>query len=107
MTIEKGLIIDCRGLSLSSAIAPTIKSVTGVAVYTYRNVGYQNTVNNGMVEYSSSMESVRAGKTPLVIKAMKISNKCDVIVSDEDADKILSVNQSSDILANCAVVLVR
>ena len=30
-----------------------------------------------------------------------------VIVSDEDSDKILTANQSSNILVNCAVVFVR
>ena len=38
---------------------------------------------------------------------MKVSDNCDVVVSDEDADKILAANQSTKFLINCAVVLVR
>ena len=102
-----GLVIDCRGLTLSEAVTPAIKSVGGVEVYAYKNLGYQAVVGAGMVEYSGSVESARAGNTPLVIKAVTISGSCDVVVSDEDADKILAANQSANILGNCAVVLVR
>lgn len=102
-----GLVIDCRGMNLSEAISPVIKSSSGTEIYAYKNIGYQNAVNNGMVEYSASLDSPRAGSTPLVVKAVKISDKCDVVVSDADADKILNANQSTNFLINCAVVLVR
>lgn len=102
-----GLIIDCHGLNLSTAITPAIKSVGGVEIYAYKNVGYQTTVERGMIEYSDSMDSTRAGISPLVVKAVKLSGACDVIVSDEDANKILHANQISNILTNCAVVLLR
>ena len=102
-----GLIIDCRGLNLSTGITPAIKSVGGEVVYAYKNIGYQSAVSKGIVEYTDNMTSPRAGDTPLVIKAVKISSACDVVVSDEDADKILAANQVTNILSNCAVVLVR
>lgn len=102
-----GLVIDCRGLNLAQAVAPSIKSAGGLEVYAYKNIGYQNATSKGMVEYSNSINSPRAGSSPLVVKAVKLSGACDVIVSDEDADKILAANQSTNILTNCAVVLVR
>ena len=102
-----GLIIDCRGLNLSKAIAPAIKSVDGTEIYAYKNLGYQAAVDNGMVEYSSTLETSRAGSSPLIIKATKISGACDVVVSAQDADKILSANKSAKFLNNCLVVLVR
>lgn len=102
-----GLVVDCRGLNLSTAITPAIKTVSGVEIYAYKNVGYQNAVNRGIVEYADKIDSPRAGSMPLVVKAVKISDSCDVIISDEDAEKILAVNQSTNILTNCAVVLVR
>ena len=102
-----GLVIDCRGLNLSTAITPAIKTVGGVEVYAYKNVGYQNAVSRGIVEYADSIDSPRAGTSPLVVKAVKISDSCDVVISDEDADRILTANQSTNILVNCAVVLVR
>ena len=103
-----GLVIDCRGLNISTAVTPAIKSVSGIEIYAYKNIGYQVAVEKGMVEYSSDIDSAaRAGITPLTVKAVKLSGACDVIISDEDADKILAVNQSENILINCAVVLVR
>lgn len=104
-----GLIIDCRGKNLSEAIAPTIKTNDGKEVYAYKNLGYQTTVNRGMIAYSQSLDTgvERAGGSPLVIKAVSVSGGCDIIVSSEDADKILNANQSAHFLNNCAVVLVR
>ena len=60
-----------------------------------------------MVEYADIIDSPRAGSKPLVVKAVEISQSCDVVISEEDADRILSVNESTNLLANCAVVLVR
>lgn len=104
-----GLIIDCRGKNLSTAIAPTIKSADGTEIYAYKNLGYQAAVSKGMIGYSTNMDSgvERAGNTPLTVKAVNVSGGCDVVVSTEDADKILAANQSAHFLNNCAVVLVR
>lgn len=104
-----GLIVDCRGKNLSEAITPAIKSADGTEIYTYKNLGYQNVVSNGMISYSTKIDSgvERAGSSPLIVKAVSISDKCDVIVSAEDADKILAINQSVHFLNDCAVVFVR
>lgn len=102
-----GLIIDCRGMNLSEAISPTIKSSNGTDIYAYKNIGYQNAVNVGIVEYSSNPNASRVGTTPLIVKAVKVSDKCDVVVSDTDADKILAANQVTNFLSKCAVVLMR
>lgn len=104
-----GLIIDCRGKNLSTAIAPVIRAADGTEIYAYKNVGYQTAVSKGVVAYSSSVDSgvERAGTSPLVVKAVKVSGGCDVVVSDDDADKILAANRSTMFLNNCAVVLVR
>ena len=106
VTNYTGIVIDCRGMNLSTAVAPVIKSVGGLEIYAYKNLGYQTAVDKGMVEYSTSLESARGGATPLVIKAVSISN-CDVVVSEEDADRILYANQTTNVLSNCAVVFVR
>ncbi|MBO4779788.1 MAG: LPP20 family lipoprotein, partial [Selenomonadaceae bacterium] len=95
-----GLIIDCRGKNLSTAIAPVIKSVDGTEIYAYKNLGYQTVVSKGMIAYSTSMDSgvERAGSSPFVVKAVGISGECDVIVSAEDADIILESNKSAQFL---------
>lgn len=108
-TTYSGVIIDCRGQNLSQAIAPVIKSTDGREVYAYKNFGYQTTISKGMIGYSTSVNSgvERAGSSPLTIKAVNISGGCDVVISTEDADKILTANKLTNFLNNCAVVLVR
>lgn len=104
-----GLVIDCSGLGLSTAITPAIKNVSGQEVYTIKNVTRQMAAERGMVGYSDSLSSgtQRAGSNPLVVKAMFISGECDVVVSDDDGNKILAANQNSKFLNNCMVVFVR
>ena len=104
-----GLIIDCRGKKLSTAIAPAIKSADGTEIYAYKNLGYETAVSKGIISYSTSINTgvERAGSLPLTVKAVSVSGNCDVVVSAEDADKILAANKLTNFLSNCAVVLVR
>jgi ABC-type amino acid transport substrate-binding protein len=61
-----------------------------------------------MVNYSDSTTQgvQRAGANPLTVQAY-LQGDCDVVVSDEDAQKILAANQKSKILQNCKVVFVK
>ena len=104
-----GLIINCGGMSLSTAILTAIKSASGEEIYAYKNITRQMAVERGMVSYADSMDSgvQRAGNNPLVINALFPSDECDVVVSDADADKILIANQTTHFLNNCMVVFVR
>ena len=104
-----GLIIDCRGLKLATAISPSILATSGESVYAYQNLEYDNVVNKGMVDYSHQTNSdvQRAGSHPLIVKAVKVLDSCNPVVSVEDATKILSVNKTDGILRNCNVVFVR
>ena len=104
-----GLIVDCRGLNISTAISPSIKSESGEEIYAYKQIAYQTAVNKGMVEYSNSIDSgvERAGSNPLIIKAVKVSGECDAVISQADSDKILLANQTGKFLNNCMVVFVR
>ncbi len=104
-----GLILDCRGKNISSALAPAIKSSDGTKIYSFEQVDRQDAVSRGMVDYSDNINSgvERAGSNPLIVKAESISNACDIVISADDADKILMVNQSAQILNNCMVVIVK
>lgn len=107
--IYTGLVVDCRGLNLNVAISPVLKSASGEKIYSYENISRQTAVDKGIVEYSDKLDSglQRTGNNPLMIKAIKISNECDAVVSEEDANKILIANQTSKFLNNCSVVFVR
>ena len=104
-----GLIVDCRGLKLATAISPSILAASGESVYAYQNLQYNIVVDKGMIDYSHQTNSdvQRAGSHPLIIKAIKVADSCNPVVSEEDAAKILSVNKTDNILRNCNVVFVR
>ncbi|MBQ3971476.1 MAG: LPP20 family lipoprotein [Selenomonadaceae bacterium] len=103
-----GLIVDCRGKNLDTAIAPVIESAGGDRVYAYEQISRQTAISFGMVDYSKDMNSgvSRAGNTPLVVKAVRVSGSCDPVISQEDADKVLVANQANHFLDNCSVVIV-
>ena len=103
-----GLIVDCSGQELSTAVLPAIKMLDGTEIYSFRNVQRQIVVNRGLTGYSDSAENgvQRAGSNPLVVKAVFVEN-CDAVVSDDDANKILAANQRSKFLNNCLVIFVR
>ena len=68
-------------------------------------VGYANSVGNAT--------GTRVGASPMVVKAVGVkggnnsANAVNVVVSPEDADRILIANERSRMLENCAVVFVR
>lgn len=103
-----GLIVDCRGKNLETAISPVIESLGGDRVYAYEQISRQTAISFGMVDYSQSMENgvSRAGNTPLVVKALRISGNCNPVISQEDANRILIANQANHFLNKCSVVIV-
>lgn len=110
-----GVVIDASGLGLEPTFSPVIYDDGGRVIYGVENLQYDAVINEGMVGYSHSVNegTERAGNTPLIIKATQVrggdnsTNKVNVVVSSEDADKILLANESSQILERCAVVFVR
>ena len=104
-----GLIVDCRGKGISTAISPAIKSADGTKIYSYEQISRQTAIDMGMADYSDKIDegTGRAGSNPLIVKAISISGECDAVISPEDADRILTANQSAHFLDNCMVVIVR
>lgn len=112
-----GVIIDATGMGLEATFSPVVYDVNGRAVYGMKNIDPNFAISKGMVEYSKDLQqasvSSRAGNNPLVIKAAAVKggknsvNNVNVVVSVEDADKILLANENSQMLSQCAVVFVR
>lgn len=110
-----GIVIDATGKGLECTMAPQILDTNGRAVYGMENIDVNFAVSNGLVGYSKSMQDVvRAGNNPLVIKANGVKggtnsvNPVNVVVSPEDADKILLAAQNNpNIFKSGAVVFVR
>jgi len=111
-----GVVIDAKGTPLSRTFCPVIYDTNGRAIYGVKNVSADFAIKNGVVEYAEGearwqqvgLGNTRAGSNPLVVKAVSLRercvNKCDVVISPEDADKILIENERSGFLGKYAVV---
>lgn len=104
-----GVIVDCTGLELSTAMAPAIFTNDGQPVYGSTNFSDEFLIKNGCVGYARSLDSgvERAGANPLVIKAVSVRKFVCPVISNEDAGKILAENTISGFLADAKVVFVR
>lgn len=108
-----GLIVDARGLGLETTFAPVIYDETGNPVYGIKEIDTSLAVTQGMVDYAPTPDLVqdaqngksRAGTHPIMVKASGLrDNNHNIMISTDDAEKILAANQSSHFLSKCAVV---
>lgn len=112
-----GVVIDAKNSGLVRTYCPAIYDTNGRAIYGVHNVDKDYAIQNGVAEYASGSArwaevgngGSRAGANPLYIKIVslrpRIVNKCDVIISVEDADKLLAENQRSNFMGRYAVVM--
>lgn len=101
-----GLIVDCRGLGLKTAMSPVIQNVNGTKIYGHKNLDVDKIISIGMVDYATTPEnSSRAGSNPLVVKAIALDNfNSTPIVSILDSNKILIENHATKFLKDLKVV---
>lgn len=112
-----GVIVDASGMGLMTSFSPVIYDTNGRAVYGIQNINYDRAISQGMVGYAKNLASAmnlsRIGSTPLVVKAVQVRggrnsvNPVNVVVSVEDANKILLANEKSNMLQDGSVVFVR
>ena len=104
-----GLIVDCSGLELQTAMAPAIYTDGNMVVYGLENFSREQVINRGYVGYSNSVDTgvQRAGSNPMVVKAQSVEHFFNPVISKEDAAKILAENQMNGFLANENVVFVK
>lgn len=112
-----GVVVDASSLGLEPTFSPVIYDTNGRAVYGIENIETSVAINSGMVGYADAVEDAasgsRAGNNPLVVKAVEArggqnsSNPVNVVVSVEDADRILTANATNNFLMNGAVMFVK
>ena len=105
-----GLIVDCSGLNLRPVMSPVIKDAERRPIYGYKNLDSAKVIAKGMASYAKSMSgnTSRAGSRPLVVKAIAVEDHNSYpIISTADANRVLTENQASHFLDNCAVVFIR
>ena len=110
--VEKytGLVIDVREFTVFPAMAPRIFAEDGREVYGTIKVSTDWAVKYGVVGYTKNIRNRdvidRVGEHPLIIKAKAVKGtlKADIVVSDNDAGKILWADQIGDFLPECRVI---
>lgn len=104
-----GIIVDCTGLGLRSAMSPVIKTTAGEPIYGYKNLDSKKVIKNGMAGYANGFGGnvSRAGSNPLVVKAVGVDHYFNPVVNVADAKIILEENGYTHFLDNCAVVFIK
>lgn len=104
-----GLIVDCSGMGLQTAMAPAVFTEGRKVVYGLENFSHDQVINRGYVGYSKSLTAgvERAGNNPMIVKAESIDKFCSPVVSKEDAAKILAENQMNGFLSTGNVVFIK
>ena len=105
-----GLIIDATGLKLIPVLAPRVLDEAKKNVYDVSFVSSEGVSMNGIVGYTNSITKAKNSDklmgNPLVIKAKKVENGTDIIISSADAEKIAKSLASGDYLEEGRVIIV-
>jgi len=107
-----GIIIDGSGLGLRPAMSPRVLNQSGTELYGPGQYDRDYAAANGVVGYAKTIEQakkdVRVQGNPLVIRGASSSgtSKTDVIISNVDADKLVSASRSAGLLENCRIMFV-
>lgn len=110
--VVSGLIVDVSGLGFMPSLLPRILDENGNVVYGPQAVSRQYAVETGIVGYCKTMEQARAnervGARPMTLKARRVTGdkKCDVVLSDGDADAIREAAKTQGFLSDCRVLFV-
>lgn len=105
-----GLIVDASELNYRPMIAPEIVSTHWRKVYHIKKVAPEILAARGAADWVGSMEaakrSTRAGKSPFVIKPLRISNRNALVIDKKDRTRILRSNGGKKALQEANVVIV-
>ncbi len=110
--VYTGLIVDARGLGIRPAMAPKILNEDADEVYGSRYVSREWAIQQGMVGYGRDLDQVqeneRVTDNPLVIKALRSEgpNKTDIVIANNDANTLHSMEENLNFLKKCRVMLV-
>ena len=103
-----GLVVDCRGLRLKTAMSPVIKNINGSKIYGHKNLDPDKIISMGMVDYVNNPANIaRAGSHPLVVKAIRLDDfNSNPVVSLVDSNRILIENHATKFLQDLKVVFI-
>ena len=110
--VYTGLIIDARGAGVRPAMAPKIVDEQGNEIYGSGFVSRDYAVQIGVVGYEKDVnrakKNERVTDNPLIVKALRAagSNKNDIVISNNDAQKIVSASKNLNFMEQCKVMVI-
>ncbi|MFA5181134.1 MAG: hypothetical protein WC405_07415 [Syntrophales bacterium] len=110
--IFTGLVIDARGLAARPAMSPKVVDEGGREVYGSMNVDRQYAIQQGMTGYARDLTAAqsnpRVTNNPVSVKGLKADGpgKCDIVISNADAERIRASGDNLSFLKKCRVMIV-
>lgn len=107
-----GLVVNAKGLGAMPSISPRLVDEKGNEVYGASMVSEKGMQQGGIASYVSDVGEAKnaelVGASPLVVKALRISDKAktDIVISNADADKLRDKGTNQSFLADAKVVIV-
>ena len=108
----KSVIIDASGLEVMPALLPKIWDNTGRLIYDASRASRDAVQEHGVVTYRTSVARARQldwiGDDALVVKAVAVkgSYKADLVISHQDAEKIMALDAETHFMRDAAVAVV-
>lgn len=108
-----GVVIDARGLGLQPSMSPRIRDAYGNILWGDMEIDPQTVIEYGLAGWARTQTDLnhatlrsRLGENPLWIKAIGVQGvaRNEVILSQSDAEQLLSENARSNFLERLAVV---
>lgn len=107
-----GLIIDCRGITLSPALVPMVVGEDGQVVYGTAYVSRDHALEDGMAAYARGLakarDNPRVGPNALLVKGLRTvkARNSDIVISNADAGKIKGAGSNIHFLHRGRVLFV-
>jgi hypothetical protein len=107
-----GLVLDARTIAALPAMAPRILDENRKAVYGAAFVSREYAVQSGISAYvtelPAALKDPRVGSNPLIVKGLAAegTGRCDIIISNADADRLRKSWTHLTFLKECRVVIV-
>jgi len=107
-----GLIVDARKLNLRPALIPKILNQRGELVYSQQSLDQRDLIKMGLVGYAKDVDAAaknqRVTAEPYVIPGLNATGekKTDVVISDRDAQIVLTTAPYTGYLKNGRVMIV-
>lgn len=107
-----GLVVDCRGFKVETALAPRIVDEDGKVVYGSAYVSRDYAIKRGMAGYLKDLESAlshsRIGPKPFVFKGLRTAKTglSDIVISNADSAKIRGTASNLGFLKRCRIIIV-